>query len=212
MNVDMHCSLLEFLESSKGRDSKATKERCRRPKGLGFWWKENGCRAQEAFIDEQIGFVKQSTCNLQNESLTKNAFRKEVIEYLNAAADREAGIDKFLREKEDECNRWMVDGDDQTEKYVLDGEAFQMENGLRLWDFFYLDKIKSMDELNTSSPEVQNLIAASFQDKQATGSVANRNLFKSLLNHAKHHVQHVIVGILSLRSRCEIWFDHYRGL
>ena len=191
--------LLEVLgEAQKDEIPKPQKKDAEDSKGgiLGFGGKKMDVEAQEAFIDEQIGFVKREVrAMLQNEFADKvNAFRKEVIEYLNAAADREAGIDKFLREKEDECNRWMVDGDDQTEKYVLDGEAFQMENGLRLWDFFYLDKIKSMDELNTSSPEVQNLIAASFQDKQATGSVANRNLFKSLLNHAKHHVQHVIVG------------------
>ena len=192
-------ALLQILETvkvpEKEEKPKVTKQEAESKKGW-FGSKQPDVEEQETMIGEVVStLTRELRVELFNSFVDQIVkFREEAIAYLNAAAEREEGIDKFLREKENECNRWMVDGDEQTEKYVLDGEAFQMENGLRLWDFYYLDKIKSLDQLDSSHKEVQNLIASSFQNKNETGNVANRNLFKALLNHAKHYVEGVIIG------------------
>lgn len=181
----------EKIEAAQNKTTDAPEK-----KGGWFGPKTPDVDEQETMISERVSdAMREIQTHLHNAFVDNiKKYRTAVIAYLDLAADREEGIGKFLAEKEAECNRWMVDGDDQTEKYVLDGEAFQMENGLRLWDFYYLDKIKAMDELDSSAEAVQNIISSSFQNTDVTGSVANRNLFKALLNHAKYYVERTIIG------------------
>ena len=151
---------------------------------------------QQAIIDQVLSGLKTEMHGRLTHIFIDqiNAFKKVLGEFLDQAAEREASIVRFLDDRESEIQRWMVHGDAETEKYVLDGEAFQMENGNRLWDFYFADQIKRMDQLDSSSPAVQNIIGASFQDKQATGAVANRNLFKQLQAHASYYVKRKILG------------------
>ena len=146
-------------------------------------------------INEEINLAKKvlqaEFNNLFIEKL--KVFISKCSEYLEKAADREEGIESLLRRKESENNRAITQGDFTTDKYVLDGEAFQMENNIRLWDFYFLDKIQTMDELDASYANVQAKISASFQGGQ-TGNRANEALFKSLETYARRVVSNKILG------------------
>jgi len=192
--------LIEYLQVPEKEKLKEDNTKVEKVNSKGFL---GGTRVasieqQESYIDGIAqGLSVEMTARITNHYIEfLNDFKNVVIEYLNQAADREGSITRFLEEKQELINRWMVKGDDQTEKYVLDGEAFQMENGVRLWDFYYVDQIKGMPELQNGSKEIQDIIASSFQDTQQQGSVANRKLFELLQKKAESIIRTKILGNL----------------
>lgn len=94
-------------------------------------------------------------------------------------------------------------GDESANRYVLDAEALQMEDGRRLWDFYYQDRVSGLPELSLRDKDVQQVLSDTVADLAVTGSeyaVGNTNsatlekLFTSLRQHAGRVLQARIDG------------------
>ena len=78
-------------------------------------------------------------------------------------------FDQFARDQQRRLERLREQGDDSANKYVLDAEALQIENGRRMWDFFYHDRIAGLDELSMSNPRIQSKLSGTVRSLSLRG-------------------------------------------
>jgi hypothetical protein len=116
-----------------------------------------------------------------------NKFRLELVNKLEETAKLLRGLEKdFGRlDKEERTNaeRIREQGDESASQFVLDAEAYQMENGRRLWDFFYADKCAADARLSISNPKVQDRVSERIRmmaNQSATSDRLLRQIFEDL--------------------------------
>ena len=78
-------------------------------------------------------------------------------------------FDQFARDQQRRLERLRRQGDDSANKYVLDAEALRIENGRRMWDYFYHDRIASLDELSMSNPAIQSKLSGTVRTLSLRG-------------------------------------------
>lgn len=104
----------------------------------------------------------------------------------------EEGFDDFEREQSRRLERLREQGDASANQYVLDAEALQIENGRRMWDFFYHDKISPLGELSMSNPRIQAKLSGTVRDLSLQGGGSNRasliKLYDSLRNYSTQYL------------------------
>lgn len=80
-----------------------------------------------------------------------------------AAAQRglEEGFDQLEEEQMTRLRRLREEGgkDSSANQYVLDAEALQIEDGRRMWDFYFEDRIADLPELSLGNREIQVLLS-----------------------------------------------------
>jgi hypothetical protein len=121
--------------------------------------------------------------------------RDRLADTTNVMRSLEMGFDTFERDQVRQIQRLQAQGDFSANQYVLDAEALQMENGRRLWDFFYEDQVSSLPELSMSSPRIQGKLSGTVRELSLRGgsstSASLTQLFDSLRDYA--------AGLLTVR-------------
>ncbi|MFU8803646.1 MAG: tubulin-like doman-containing protein [Bradymonadaceae bacterium] len=100
----------------------------------------------------------------------------------------ELGFDDFERTQARQLERLQVQGDFSANQYVLDAEALQIENGRRMWDFYYEDQVSSLSELSMSNPRIQRKLSGTVRDLSLRGNTSTtaslQQLYDSLRGYA----------------------------
>ena len=153
-------------------------------------------------------------------------FKNTLNNYASTLRYLEQGFPRLEEEKARDCERLRTVGDESTNSYILDSEAFQMESGRRMWDFFYYDQVERMPELAADNPTVSCLLAESVAESAVGGGAGDSNqlerLYQGLYNHTSAVIQKMISGDprsvdkarragLALPTALELEFD-YRAL
>jgi len=130
----------------------------------------------------------------------------EALGTLKANLDRFARVQReleqgFAQRAIDHRKRLAIlasQGDSSANEYVLDGEALQMENGRRLWDFYHEDRVAELPELSLGDKRVQRLLAHTVTDLSLTGARSTTStldeLFTALGEHARRVLEARICG------------------
>ncbi|RVU46969.1 hypothetical protein EA187_07490 [Lujinxingia sediminis] len=128
----------------------------------------------------------------------RTALRDKLAESLRILRVLEQGFDAFERDQTRQLERLREQGDHSTNQFVLDAEAFQIENGRRMWDFFYADRVATMPELAMSNPHIQQRLSGTVRDLSLRGSGSTtatlNQLFDALKSLAHTHLTRTLCG------------------
>ena len=137
------------------------------------------------------------------------AVREEFVKLLQAFADDIGKLASTLRsiegassslEKEvrTKIAKLRKDGTQEVEQYVLDAEALQLEDGRRMWDFYYAHRIASLREVRGDHPEVKRVwgdAITSLARREGTGTRQDlRKALGILIEHLERVLTDEIVG------------------
>jgi hypothetical protein len=115
-------------------------------------------------------------------------FRDRLEDYARTHRVLEEAFDHLERDQQRRLDALQEQGDHSANKYVLDAEALQMENGRRLWDFFYEDRVAGLGELSLGDKNVQRVLGETVTHLSRSGGGASSStleqLFKALRRHA----------------------------
>lgn len=110
--------------------------------------------------------------------------------YAGVQRSMEGGFDDLEREQARRLDDLRSKGDDSANRYELDAEALQMEDGRRLWDFFHEDRIANLQELSLGDKDVQRVLSDTVTDLSVRGrgagtSMVLNRMFGELQKHAR---------------------------
>jgi len=107
----------------------------------------------------------------------------------------EQGFDDLERERVKRLETLREKGDSSANQYELDAEALQIEDGRRLWDFFYEDRIADLPELSLADRQVQRLLSDSVTDLSVRGRGASTTAtLDKLFTDLRQHAQQFLAG------------------
>lgn len=143
--------------------------------------------------------LEKATAELMLEFIEmRTTFRDRLGESLRVMRTLEQGFDEFEREQSRLLERLREQGDESANQYVLDAEALQIENGRRMWDFFYYDRISPMGELSMSNPRIQGKLSGTVRELSLRGGGSTRatltQLYDSLRDYAARILHTRLVG------------------
>ncbi|MFP4599421.1 MAG: tubulin-like doman-containing protein [Persicimonas sp.] len=143
--------------------------------------------------------LKDAFYEIQKDFLNRRAtFRDRLAQMAEQLRGLEAGFEEFARNQEKEVRRSRVNGDESANRYVIDTEALQIENGRRMWDFYFEDKVAPLSELSLQNKEVQRRLSGVVRMmslQKGMGNLARlRKLFASLLDYARGFLDEHIGG------------------
>jgi hypothetical protein len=102
------------------------------------------------------------------------------------------------RDRLHRLERLRKEGDSSTNQYVLDAEALQVEDGRRMWDFYYEDRLADLPELTLSNPRVQQVLSDAVTQLSLTRGGATSSsldqIFTALHTYAREKIQTRIAG------------------
>ncbi|MEM6796448.1 MAG: tubulin-like doman-containing protein, partial [Acidobacteriota bacterium] len=147
----------------------------------------------------------------------ERAFEDVKISFLERLGELKARLDEFARvqrtleqgfaDLERQQNRRLerlrergdVSVDESKPTYVLSAEALQAEDGRRLWDFYYEDKVSGQPDLSLSSRRIQTVLSDTVTDlsllaSETSTSVRLEQLFDSLREHTREVLKSRILG------------------
>lgn len=141
-------------------------------------------------IDALMDQAKKKAMNeIQRAFVEQRAkLRDKLASYAEVSRSLEMGFDMFERERTKQLERMREQGCEAANQYVLDAEALQIENGRRMWDFFYYDQIANLPELALSNPRIQSELSGTVRDlslRQGGGTTASlERLFDAITHYA----------------------------
>ncbi len=118
--------------------------------------------------------------------------RDKLSESVRVMRTLELGFDDFERDQTRSLERLREQGDASANQYVLDAEALQIENGRRMWDFYYRDQVSSLPELSMSNPAVQQQLSGTVRELSLRGSGTATATLNSLYNSLRRHAERVL--------------------
>ncbi|HSL81490.1 MAG TPA: tubulin-like doman-containing protein, partial [Thermoanaerobaculia bacterium] len=126
-------------------------------------------------------------------------FQDSLKGYATVQRRLEGGFDDLERDQSRRLSDLRSKGDDSANRYELDAEALQMEDGRRLWDFFYEDRVANDPELSLSDKGVQRVLSETVTDlalrgRGTTTSTLLARMFKELQKYAREKLQPRIGG------------------
>jgi hypothetical protein len=104
----------------------------------------------------------------------------------------EDGFDPFETEQLNRLRKLREDGGkgSSANQYVLDAEALQIEDGRRMWDFYFEDQIADLPELSLSNREIQVLLSDTVTAMSVRrGGATSADLDKLFTELRKHVVK-----------------------
>jgi len=145
-------------------------------------------------IERAMGYLTRELV----ESLGKiqEAFRKF------AAIHRvlEQGFGKLERDRAKRLEILREQGEQSANQYELDAEALQTEDGRRLWDFYYEDRVAGLPELTLGDRNVQRVLTDTITAMSARGGASKtttlllEQMFQGLVDHAHAFLSTHIAG------------------
>ncbi|AWV89753.1 tubulin-like doman-containing protein [Bradymonas sediminis] len=143
--------------------------------------------AAKAFYEVQKSFLAQ-----------RATFRNNLLGLAEQLRGLEQGFDSFARTKQSENERLRVEGDDSANQYIIDTEALQIENGRRMWDFYYEDEIDTLSELSLQSKPIQTRLNGVLRMMSLQTGVGNsaklQRIYESLLEYIEGFLKTRIGG------------------
>lgn len=151
--------------------------------------------------------VSEKDAHTHIENLREQAFDQAMgavaRQFVEQLGDLKSNLDNFahvqrileqgFEELERDQGRWLErlreEGDFSANQYVLDAEALRMEDGRRLWDFYYEDRIATLPELGLANPNIQRVLTDMVTDLSLGGvgstSATLEKLFDALRGEAQ---------------------------
>jgi hypothetical protein len=124
--------------------------------------------------------------------------RKKLDNFVNIQRSLEQGFDEVERDRLRRLELLRQEGDTSANEYVLDAEGLQIEDGRRMWDFYYEDKIADLPELSMSDPNVQRVLSDTITSLSLSGSPVTTTildqLYTALYEHARTFLHSYIGG------------------
>ena len=119
--------------------------------------------------------------------------------YVEVQRVLEEGFDDLERDRGKRLRDLREKGDESANRYELDAEALQMEDGRRLWDFYYEDRIAHLPELSLSDERVQRVLSDTVTDLSVRGRSSGttailQRMFEELRKHAEGELRKRIAG------------------
>ncbi|MBW8875709.1 MAG: hypothetical protein JF614_12160 [Acidobacteria bacterium] len=149
---------------------------------------------QSQAIERAMQIVKQQFI----ESL--GDLRTNLDKFAITQRELEKGFDQLEAEQLNRLRKLREDGgkSSSANQYVLDAEALQIEDGRRMWDFYFEDKIAELPDLSLSNREIQVLLgdtvtAMSVRRGGATSADLDK-LFTALREHVEKFLSAWIGG------------------
>ena len=134
-------------------------------------------------IERAMGFVKREFVRQMHQ------LKEQLEDFAYAQRLLEENFDSLEREQSRQLERLREQGDPSANQYVLDAEALQIEDGRRMWDFFYEDRISTLSELSLSDKRIQTLLADTVTDlalsRRVSPTTTLQKLFAALREHAR---------------------------
>ena len=131
------------------------------------------------------------------------AFAQQLADYARFLGELEAAYQSTRKELEEQVSRLRSQPgrDSSAERYVLDGEAFQIENGTRLWEFYYQDQIVAKGLASANDQELSGHVAGwigallrSGRRNERTKKVVIRGMVDKLRTKVEARLAPVILG------------------
>lgn len=125
-------------------------------------------------------------------------FKRRLENWARTQRALEEGFGDLEREQAKKLERQRERGEAASEQYVLSAEALQAENGRRLWDFYYEDRVASLPELSLGDKRVQQRLSDTITDLSVAATdrgttVKLEQLFEDLRLHA-HDILRIRIG------------------
>ena len=138
--------------------------------------------------------IERAHAEIQREFIEKRAeLRDSLGETARVMRTLDENFDQFARDQQRRLERLRHQGDDSANTYVLDAEALQIENGRRMWDFFYHDRIANLDELSMSNPRIQSKLSGTVRSLSLRGGGSTTatltELYDSLRDYSSNFLQ-----------------------
>ncbi|HSS76757.1 MAG TPA: tubulin-like doman-containing protein [Thermoanaerobaculia bacterium] len=153
-------------------------------------------QAAQAFLEQleqqAIDRAMEAVNQVFNERL--GDFKENLSKFAATHRKMEEGFDGLEKEQSKRIENLREEGDNSTNQYVLDGEALQIEDGRRMWDFYYEDKIANLPELSLGDRTIQLLLSdtvTAMSMRRGGTTLKLEKLFDDLRQH--------IEGILKIR-------------
>jgi Tubulin like len=105
----------------------------------------------------------------------------------------EDGFDNLEREQSRRTEKLREEGDKSANQYVLDAEALQIENGRRMWDFYYEDKISGLPELSLGDHRIQKLLGETVTAMSLRQGGSTTAQLQKLYDAIRHHIHGFLV-------------------
>jgi hypothetical protein len=123
--------------------------------------------------------------------------KRNLDEFVSIQRVLEQNFETLERDQTRRIEQLREQGDVSANRYVLDAEALQTENGRRMWDFYYEDRIAPLPDLGLGDREIQRLLSDTVTDMSVRGrgsvTASLDKLFSELRNHS-HRVLRVHIG------------------
>ncbi len=143
--------------------------------------------ADKAFHEVQKAFLDQ-----------RALFRDKLARMADQLRGLEQGFEEFARKQDKKIQRKRIEGDESANQFVIDSEALQIENGRRMWDFYYEDKVAPLSELSLQNKQVQARLSGTVRMMSLQKSLGNtaklQKLFESLHDYAQGFLEIHIGG------------------
>ncbi|HXT50019.1 MAG TPA: tubulin-like doman-containing protein [Thermoanaerobaculia bacterium] len=112
-------------------------------------------RLQGQAIDRAMEVVTQQFIELLGD------LKRNLDRYAGAHREFEKSFDPLEADQLNRLRKLRTDGGkgSSANQYVLDAEALQIEDGRRMWDFYFEDKIAQLPELSLGNPDIQVLLS-----------------------------------------------------
>lgn len=124
--------------------------------------------------------------------------------FRNVQRTLDFGFEELEREAKRRLDVLRLQGEESSNQYVLDAEALQIEDGRRMWDYFYEDKVTPLQELTLRDKRVQQVLSDTVADLALgerggdavgqTNSATLDRLFTDLRKHAAGVLERRIGG------------------
>jgi len=124
--------------------------------------------------------------------------KDNLIKFAGTQRELEKGFDQLETEQLNRLRKLREDGGkgSSANQYVLDAEALQIEDGRRMWDFYFEDKIADLQDLSLSNREIQVLLSDTVTAMSVRGGGAtSANLDKLFTELRKHVLRHLAAWI-----------------
>lgn len=105
-----------------------------------------------------------------------DSFFRMAKQYEERLASMEDGFDQLEKDMGRRLEDLRKNGGAQANKYILDGEALQIENGERLWDYFYEDHCASEFSISAGDAELNTILAGRFIESAKRKSQTSRGV------------------------------------
>ncbi len=122
-------------------------------------------------------------------------FKRSLDGFAGTQRKFEDGFEVLEREQSRRLERLREEGDNSANRYELDAEALQIENGRRMWDFYYEDKIAGLPELNLGDRRIQQLLSETVTAMSLRQGGSTSAKLQKLYDALRQHIR----GILGTR-------------